>query len=126
MRAEIADAERDMKSQPGSSGDGGLVEEMRCPVGKLNECVGMVSTWSVSRPTVGVLLRENSWMSATHNLQVYDFLIKLNRRPFIKRFLRSDEIQQEIEACDKALGDAMQMFSVRVLTFLSVFRNAQL
>jgi hypothetical protein len=53
--------------------------------------------------------------------QVYDFLIKLNRRPFIKRFLRSDEIQQEIEACDKALGDAMQMFSVRVLTFLSSF-----
>jgi hypothetical protein len=60
-------------------------------------------------------------MSAAHNLQVYDFLIKLNRRPFIKRFLRSDEIQQEIEACDKALGDAMQMFSVRVLTFLSSF-----
>jgi hypothetical protein len=60
-------------------------------------------------------------MSAAHNLQVYDFLIKLNRRPFIKRFLRSDEIQQEIEACDKALGDAMQMFSVRVLAFLSSF-----
>jgi hypothetical protein len=45
---------------------------------------------------------------------VHKFLIKLNRRPFIKRFLRSDEIQQEIQACDKALGDAMQMFSVSV------------
>jgi hypothetical protein len=43
VRAEIADAERDMKSQPGARGDDGLVEEMRCPVGKLNECVGMVS-----------------------------------------------------------------------------------
>lgn len=51
---------------------------------------------------------------------MHDFLLKLNRRPFIKRFLRSDETQREIQACDKALGDAMQMFSVRVLCFLSV------
>ncbi|KAG2747802.1 hypothetical protein P692DRAFT_201806312 [Suillus brevipes Sb2] len=45
---------------------------------------------------------------------VHKFLLKLNRRPFIKRFLRSDEIQQEIQACDKALGDAMQMFSISI------------
>ena len=45
---------------------------------------------------------------------MYDFLLRLNRRPFIKRFLRSDEIQQEIHACENALGDALQMFSVRV------------
>ncbi|OJA20637.1 hypothetical protein AZE42_09915 [Rhizopogon vesiculosus] len=86
VRAELADAERDMKSQPGAHGDGGLANEMRGPVAKLNECIGMV----------------------------YDFLLKLNRRPFIKRFLRSDEIQHEIQACDKALGDAMQMFSISI------------
>ncbi|OAX33071.1 hypothetical protein K503DRAFT_869785 [Rhizopogon vinicolor AM-OR11-026] len=86
VRAELADAERDMKSQPCVHGDAGLADEMRGPVGKLNECIGMV----------------------------YDFLLKLNRRPFIKRFLRSDEIQHEIQACDKALGDAMQMFSISI------------
>ncbi|KAG1729968.1 uncharacterized protein EDB91DRAFT_1310825 [Suillus paluster] len=89
VRAEIADAERDMKAQQGERGDGGVVglaEEMQGPVGKLSDCVEMV----------------------------YNFLVKLNRRPFIKRFLRSDEIQQEIQACDKALGDAMQMFSISI------------
>ena len=52
---------------------------------------------------------------------MYDFLLKLNRRPFIKRFLRKDEIQKEIQACDKALGDAVQMFSVCVLLGLWQF-----
>ncbi|KAG1847152.1 hypothetical protein DFJ58DRAFT_663473 [Suillus subalutaceus] len=89
VRAEIADADREMKSQQGQHGDVGIVglaEEMEGPVGKLNECIDMV----------------------------YKFLLKLNRRPFIKRFLRSDEIQQEIQACDKALADAMQMFSISI------------
>jgi hypothetical protein len=49
-----------------------------------------------------------------HYPQVHDFLLKLNRRPFIIRFLHSNETQQEIGACDQALGYAMQMFSVRV------------
>lgn len=31
-----------MRSQPGMHGDGGLADEMRSPVGKLNECVRMV------------------------------------------------------------------------------------
>ncbi|KAG2139843.1 uncharacterized protein EDB93DRAFT_1241944 [Suillus bovinus] len=78
-----------MQSQQGQNGNAdvvGLAEEMQGPVRKLNDCVEMV----------------------------YDFLLKLNRRPFIKRFLRSDEIQQEIQACDKALGDAMQMFSISI------------
>jgi hypothetical protein len=57
---------------------------------------------------------------------VYDFLVKLNRRPFIKRFLRSDEIQQEIEACDKALADARQMFSVSVFPSLPPSDKANL
>ncbi|OAX38567.1 hypothetical protein K503DRAFT_816887 [Rhizopogon vinicolor AM-OR11-026] len=100
VRAEIADAERDMQSH--GHGDDGLAKEMEGPVGKLNECVRMV----------------------------YDFLVKLNRRPFIKRFLRSDEIQQEIQACDKALGDAMQMFSIsiqiRILKEFKGFARQQL
>ncbi|KAG1773258.1 hypothetical protein EV702DRAFT_582213 [Suillus placidus] len=89
VRAEIADAERELESQQdehGAVGVVGLAEEMQGPVRKLNECIEMVR----------------------------DFLLKLNRRPFIKRFLRSDEIQQEIQACDKALGDAMQMFSMSI------------
>lgn len=89
VRAEIADADREMESQQGQHGDVGIVGlavEMEGPIGKLNESIGMV----------------------------YDFLVKLNRRPFIKRFLRSDEIQQEIEACDKALADARQMFSISI------------
>jgi hypothetical protein len=108
VRAEIADAERDMQSQPGGREDDGLAKEMEGPVGKLSECLGMVSRYFtlVSSENVDV-----------HYLQVYDFLVKLIRRPFIKRFLRSDEIQQEIQACDKALGDAMQMFSVRLIFF---------
>lgn len=89
VRAEVADAERDMESQQGQHGNAGVVglaEEMQGPVRKLNECIVMV----------------------------HDFLVKLNRRPFIKRFLRSDEIQQDIQACDKALGDAMQMFDISI------------
>ncbi|KAG1737996.1 hypothetical protein EDB19DRAFT_1715645 [Suillus lakei] len=89
VRAEIADAEKDLESQQGENGDVGIVglsEEMHAPVEKLNECIRMV----------------------------YDFLLKLNRRPFIKRFLRSDEIRQEIQACDNALGDARQMFSISI------------
>lgn len=42
VRAEIADAERDTQSQPGALKDDGLAKEMERPVGKLNECVGMV------------------------------------------------------------------------------------
>ncbi|KAG2124042.1 hypothetical protein DEU56DRAFT_744872 [Suillus clintonianus] len=89
VRAEIANAENELESQQGGHGDGGIVglaQEVQGPVQKLNDCIGMV----------------------------YDFLVKLNRRPFIKRFLRSDEIQQEIQACDKALGDALQMFNISI------------
>lgn len=46
VRAEIADAERDMQSQQGQNGDVGVVglaEEMEGPVRKLNECIEMVS-----------------------------------------------------------------------------------
>lgn len=87
VRAEIAQAEMEyQQGQHGDIGVVGLAEEMQVPVRKLNECIVMV----------------------------YEFLVKLNRRPFIKRFLRSDEIQQEIQACDKALGDAMQMFDISI------------
>ncbi|OJA07752.1 hypothetical protein AZE42_11922 [Rhizopogon vesiculosus] len=87
VRAELADAERDTKSQSGVHGDSGQADKMRSPVG----------TASPPDPAF-----------------VYNFLLKLNRRPFIKRFLRSDEIQHEIQACDKALGDAMQIFSISI------------
>jgi hypothetical protein len=123
VRAEIADAERDMAAQESQyvNGDGnggagivGIAQEVHGPVMKLNECVEMVSfCYVTNRATVFWVL--------TRILQVHKFLLKLNRRPFIKRFLRSDEIQQEIHACDKALGDAMQMFSVSGVSLFFFF-----
>ena len=43
---------------------------------------------------------------------VLDFLERLNRRPFLKRYLKRDEIQRELAACDNALNDAFSMFEV--------------
>jgi hypothetical protein len=48
VRAEIADAERDMASQQGQYGDAGIVglaQEVHGPVTKLNECIEMVSSY---------------------------------------------------------------------------------
>lgn len=45
--------------------------------------------------------------------QVRDFLLKQAHRPFLKRYLKRDEILREIASCDTALSDALSMFSVR-------------
>jgi hypothetical protein len=125
VRAEIADAERDMEAQEGQYGNAGIVglaQEVHGPVTKLNECIEMVSFRCVS---ISRIERPSCISVLTLILQVHKFLLKLNRRPFIKRFLRSDEIQQEIQACDKALGDAMQMFSVSgVFLLLPLLSNS--
>jgi abelson tyrosine-protein kinase 1 len=36
-------------------------------------------------------------------------------RPFLKRYLRRDEILRDIATCDAELGGALGMFSVRSL-----------
>ena len=43
---------------------------------------------------------------------VHHFLIKLSNRPFLKRYLRRDEILREISACDSSLRDALGLFGV--------------
>ncbi|CCM05813.1 uncharacterized protein FIBRA_08047 [Fibroporia radiculosa] len=43
--------------------------------------------------------------------QVHLFLQTQNHRPFLKRYLRRDEIQRSIQMCDNSLTDALSMFS---------------
>ncbi|EPQ50917.1 hypothetical protein GLOTRDRAFT_66644 [Gloeophyllum trabeum ATCC 11539] len=45
---------------------------------------------------------------------VHHFLVKQMHRPFLKRYLKREEIQREIAACDTALGDALEMFGIRI------------
>jgi len=44
---------------------------------------------------------------------VCTFLLKQIHRPFLKRYLKRDEILRDIAICDTGLGDALGMFSVR-------------
>ncbi|KAF8346243.1 hypothetical protein F5887DRAFT_884002, partial [Amanita rubescens] len=46
---------------------------------------------------------------------VYDLIHKLNHHPFIKCYLKRDEILRQISECDKALTDALCIFSVSLL-----------
>ena len=43
---------------------------------------------------------------------VLELIEKLNSRPFLKRYLKREEIQQEIVQCDALLTDALSLFSV--------------
>ncbi|KAF8634740.1 hypothetical protein AX15_000748 [Amanita polypyramis BW_CC] len=45
---------------------------------------------------------------------VYNLIHKLNHRPFIKRYLKRDDILRQISECDKALTDALGMFSISI------------
>ncbi|KAJ7731571.1 hypothetical protein DFH07DRAFT_755579 [Mycena maculata] len=46
--------------------------------------------------------------------QVHDFLVKQAHRPFLKRYLKRDEIVREISSCDTSLSDALGMFSLSI------------
>lgn len=41
-----------------------------------------------------------------------EFLERQNRRPFLKRYLKRDEIERDVVACHTALTDALSMFEV--------------
>ncbi|KAG6819733.1 hypothetical protein H0H93_009207 [Arthromyces matolae] len=45
---------------------------------------------------------------------VQSFLLKQVHRPFLKRYLKRDEIQGQIQACDKGLGEALGMFGLSI------------
>ncbi|KAJ7141695.1 hypothetical protein C8R43DRAFT_586859 [Mycena crocata] len=46
--------------------------------------------------------------------QVRDFLLKQAHRPFLKRYLKREEILRDIAGCDTSLTDALGMFSLSV------------
>ncbi|KAH9014502.1 hypothetical protein EDB85DRAFT_1876352 [Lactarius pseudohatsudake] len=46
--------------------------------------------------------------------EVHHFLKKLGHRPFLKRYLRRDEIQTSITNCDTALDDALGMLGLSI------------
>src|ERR1700691_4431207 len=48
---------------------------------------------------------------------VYQFLQKQTERPFLKRYLKRDEILRQILGCDVSLSDSVSAFSVRLLPF---------
>lgn len=54
---------------------------------------------------------------------VQTFLLKQARRPFLKRYLKRDEILSEIEECDKALADALNVFGIQIQ--IRILRNLQ-
>jgi hypothetical protein len=87
-----------------SAGDA-VTDELRAPVAKLNECA------SHSKPSY--VMSDPS--SCRAFLGVLQLLTKLGQRPFLKRYLRRDEIAFHISSCDAALNDALGMFGVRFL-----------
>jgi len=48
--------------------------------------------------------------------QVQEFLQKQVHRPFLKRYLKRDEILQQIATCDASLCESLGMFSVRLFS----------
>ena len=52
--------------------------------------------------------------------KVHRLLLKESHRPFLKRYLRRDEIQIKIGVCDTSLSDALGMFSVCSFLFFSL------
>ncbi|KAJ2913976.1 hypothetical protein MD484_g6442, partial [Candolleomyces efflorescens] len=45
---------------------------------------------------------------------VLQFMQKQVRRPFLKRYLKRDEIQRDLDVCDEGLRDALSLFSLSV------------
>ncbi|KAF9462806.1 hypothetical protein BDZ94DRAFT_1260375 [Collybia nuda] len=45
---------------------------------------------------------------------VHHFLQKQVHRPFLKRYLKRDEILKQIDGCDQGLGEALGMFSLSI------------
>ncbi|KIP06901.1 hypothetical protein PHLGIDRAFT_106442 [Phlebiopsis gigantea 11061_1 CR5-6] len=69
---------------------------------------------SSSTPKLGSQLKELEKGLPDAFRQVHQFLERLARRPFLKRYLKRDEIQRELAACHTALNDAFDVFSLSV------------
>ena len=78
-----------------------LEQELAAPIRKLEEyafCVNLLQSTShiISRSFEGI----------------HRFLIKLTNRPFLKRYLRRDEVLRDLSDCDSSLRDALGLFGV--------------
>jgi abelson tyrosine-protein kinase 1 len=103
VREEVADA-----------GDQ-VGEELKGPIAKLVECV------SFSLPSLfSFLLSSTELMFENRSFShVQQFLQMQAHRPFLKRYLKRDEILRQISGCDKELNECLEMFGVSL--FFSTF-----
>ena len=79
-----------------------LGQELQAPIGKLEEYV-----------LCCIFFYSNFSHFITRSFEViHHFLIKQSSRPFLKRYLRRDEILEDISVCDSSLRDALGLFGV--------------
>jgi hypothetical protein len=79
-----------------------LEQELAAPIQKLEEYALSVN-----------LLQPTSHHSSPRSFEgIHQFLIKLTNRPFLKRYLRRDEILRDLSDCDSSLRDALGLFGV--------------
>ncbi|KAJ6625893.1 hypothetical protein B0H10DRAFT_1942375 [Mycena sp. CBHHK59/15] len=57
--------------------------------------------------------------------RVHNFMLKQTHRPFLKRYLRRDEIIRDIAGCDKALGEALSMFGASLSIQIRILKQVQ-
>ena len=85
-------------------------EELAVPFLKLTEYVSFSFTLRVPSD---IFLRRS--FKAVHVL-----LQKQVHRPFLKRYLKRDDILKSVNACDVALSDALGMFSVCIFNYCAM------
>lgn len=85
-----------------------VAEELQAPIAKLVECVLAALT------SPHILLSDFATPHSAFG-EVHHFLKKLGHRPFLKRYLRRDEILISLAQCDSSLNEALGMFGVRVV-----------
>jgi abelson tyrosine-protein kinase 1 len=86
-----------------------VAEELHAPIAKLNEC------GHSSMPYVTSLTSPYRAFA-----EVLYFLTKMGHRPFLKRYLKRDEILSSIASCDAVLSDALGMFGVGVVFYCNL------
>jgi abelson tyrosine-protein kinase 1 len=77
-------------------------QELAAPIQKLEEYVVCSRT----------IVTNCSYLIIRSFEGVHHFLIKQSNRPFLKRYLRRDQILRDISDCDSSLRDALGLFSV--------------
>ena len=95
-----------------------LEQELAAPIQKLEEYVFCANLQ---------LSQASSHISFTRSFEgIHRFLIKLINRPFLKRYLRRDEILRDLSDCDSSLRDALGLFGVSSETFEKSVSYSQL